>query len=64
MITLGGTAAGIAFAMGGKETAKAQGPPTNASSNDEEKFIQFVNLGLYGRGDSRLLIRDCQGLHK
>jgi len=40
MITLGGTAGGIFFAMGGKEKAKESGPPTNASSSDEEKFIQ------------------------
>lgn len=49
MITLGATAGGIAFSMGGKEAAKAQGPPTNASSNDEEKFIQFVDFKLLSR---------------
>lgn len=43
MITLGATAGGIAFSMGGSKAAKAQGPPTNASSNDEEKFIQLVD---------------------
>ena len=44
MITLGTTAGGIAFAMGGSEKAKAAGPPIKASSNDEEKFIQYGTL--------------------
>lgn len=43
MLTLGTFAAGTAFAMGGREKAKEQGPPINASSKDEEDFIQFVN---------------------
>lgn len=42
MLTLGTFAAGTAFAMSGKEKAKEQGPPINASSKDEEEFIQFV----------------------
>lgn len=43
MLTLGTFAAGTTLAMGGKEKAKEQGPPINASSKDEEDFIQFVN---------------------
>ena len=43
MATLGTTFAGAAFAMGGKEKAKEQGPPINASSKDEEDFIQYVH---------------------
>ena len=44
MATLGTTAVGIAFAMGGKEKAKEQGPPINAGSKDEEKFIEYVRV--------------------
>lgn len=44
MLTLGTFAAGTAFAMGGEEKKKKeQGPPINASSKDEEDFIQSVN---------------------
>lgn len=42
MATLGVTFAGGALAMGGKEKAKEQGPPINATSKDEEQFIQYV----------------------
>lgn len=42
MLTLGTFAAGATLAMGGKEKAKEKGPPINASSKDEEEFIQFV----------------------
>lgn len=42
MLTLGTFAAGATLAMGGKEKAKEKGPPINASSKDEEDFIQFV----------------------
>ena len=44
MLTLGTTAAGAAFLMSGKEKAKEQGPPINASSKDEEEFILFVQF--------------------
>ncbi len=40
MATLGTTFVGAALAMGGKEKSKDQGPPINATSKDEEKFIQ------------------------
>ncbi len=43
MLTLGTFAAGTTLAMGGKEKVKEQGPPINASSKDEEAFIQFVH---------------------
>ena len=43
MLTLGTTGAGIAYAMSGEKKAKEQGPPINASSKDEEAFIQFVH---------------------
>ena len=44
MATLGTTAVGIAYAMSGKEKAKEQGPPINAGSKDEEKFIEYVGV--------------------
>ncbi|KAI4134683.1 MAG: hypothetical protein LQ347_001309 [Umbilicaria vellea] len=40
MITLGTVAAIGAVSVGGKQKAKAEGPPINATSKDEEKFIQ------------------------
>jgi len=40
MATLATLFGGAAIAMGGKEKAKEQGPPINAQSKDEEKFIQ------------------------
>jgi len=40
MATLGTMFGGVALAMGGKTKAKEQGPPINATSTDEEKFIQ------------------------
>ena len=45
MLTLGTMAAGATYAMGGEKKVKAkeQGPPINASSKDEEAFIQFVH---------------------
>ena len=42
MLTLGTTAGGIALAMRGKGTAKEKAPPINASSKEEEAFIQLV----------------------
>lgn len=42
MLTLGTFAAGATLAMGGEKKAKEQGPPINASSKDEEDFIQLV----------------------
>jgi F-type H+-transporting ATPase subunit k len=43
MATLGSIFAGSWAAMGGGEKPKtAQGPPINASSKDEENFIQYV----------------------
>ncbi|KAL3427302.1 ATP synthase subunit K, mitochondrial [Phlyctema vagabunda] len=40
MGVLASTFAGVSFAMGGSKVQKTQGPPLNASSPDEEKFIQ------------------------
>jgi ATP synthase subunit K len=40
MITLGTTAT-VPFLMGGKGGEKKTTPPINASSKDEEKFIQY-----------------------
>ena len=40
--TLGTTFAGAALAVGGKEKKKEQGPPINATSKDEEQFIQYA----------------------
>lgn len=42
MLTLG-TVGGIsAMSMGGSKAKKAQGPPLNAESPDEETFIKYV----------------------
>ncbi|KAA6414684.1 MAG: ATP synthase subunit mitochondrial [Lasallia pustulata] len=40
MATLGTFGAIGAWAMAGKQKAKQDGPPINATSKDEEKFIQ------------------------
>ncbi|MCJ1230958.1 hypothetical protein MMC12_007633 [Toensbergia leucococca] len=40
MATLGTMALGTFLSMGGKQKAKQQGPPINATSKDEEQFIQ------------------------
>ena len=44
MITLGGMFGGVAFATAGGEKKKADGPPINATSKDEENFIQYEGL--------------------
>lgn len=45
MATLGSIFAGSWLAAGGGEKPKtAQGPPINASSKDEENFIQYVHV--------------------
>lgn len=59
MLTLGTFAAGTTLAMGGKEKAKGQGPPINASSKDEEEFIQFVNFLLQNDLRHRRLLKLC-----
>jgi F-type H+-transporting ATPase subunit k len=47
MATLGSIFAGSWMAAGGGEKPKtAQGPPINASSKDEENFIQYVHADL------------------
>lgn len=43
MITLGAAAAIGAVSVGGKQKAKTDGPPINATSKDEEKFIQYAH---------------------
>ena len=49
MATLGTMAAIGAFSLGGSKKAKAEGPPTNATSKDEEAFIQYVKSStIYG----------------
>ena len=40
MITLGTTFSVAALSMGGGDKKKAQAPPINASSKEEEQFIQ------------------------
>lgn len=44
MLTLGTIFGGAYFSMGGSSAAakKQQGPPINAQSPDEEKFIKYV----------------------
>lgn len=44
MATLGTVFAGAWYATRGDEKKKEQGPPTNASSKDEEQFIQYVMI--------------------
>jgi hypothetical protein len=42
MATLGSLFAGISLSMRGGEKKKEQGPPINASSGEEEQFIQYA----------------------
>lgn len=42
MATLGTAFVGGALALGGKEKSKEQGPPINATSKEEEQFIQYA----------------------
>jgi len=44
MATLGTVFVGSWAAMGGKKSSTAKGPQIQASSKDEEKFIQYVTL--------------------
>lgn len=40
-----GTAGMIGFlAVGGKQKVKEQGPPINATSKEEEEFIQYAEI--------------------
>jgi len=65
MLTLGTMFAGSAYAMsGGDKKKKEQGPPINASSKEEENFIQYVahthsilHSGSLGRGG-----KQCRGI--
>lgn len=47
MMTLGTAGAIGALSMGGKQKAKQEGPPINATSKDEEKFIQYAHAPLF-----------------
>ena len=47
MMTLGTAGAIGALSMGGKLKAKQEGPPINATSKDEEKFIQYAHAPLF-----------------
>lgn len=66
MATLGSAGAIGYLSMGGKKSAKTDTPPINASSADEEKFIQYVGVVYlmlvrfeYRRGtDAFLLFRE------
>ncbi|KAL8732046.1 MAG: hypothetical protein Q9166_002998 [cf. Caloplaca sp. 2 TL-2023] len=44
LTTLGTTFAGIYLAMPAKTKVKESGPPINAASKDEEKFIQYADI--------------------
>jgi F-type H+-transporting ATPase subunit k len=44
MGVLGSTFAGAFLALSGGDKKAQQGPPVNAASKDEEKFIQYVIL--------------------
>ena len=43
MAVLGTMSVGFYSLMGGSEKKKAQGPPINAQSPDEESFIKYVH---------------------
>lgn len=47
MITLGTMFGGVALALGGGAKKKADGPPINATSKDEENFIQYDDPWLF-----------------
>lgn len=47
MATLGATFAGSYLAMRGGDKKTAQGPPINASSKDEEAFIQYACIPMF-----------------
>jgi hypothetical protein len=53
MATLGTMGAISFLSMGGSKAKKTQGPPINAQSPDEEKFIKYV--AQRGRIESVLL---------
>jgi hypothetical protein len=46
MVTLGAIFSGSYLATRGGEKKKEQGPPINASSKEEENFIQYVYLDI------------------
>ena len=62
MATLGTLFAGSAYALGGEKKAKQEGPPINAQSTEEEKFIQYV-AGVH-RLCGLMLTPAIQGLYK
>jgi F-type H+-transporting ATPase subunit k len=48
MLTLGSLFVGSAYAMSGEDKKKKdQGPPINASSKEEENFIQYVHASSF-----------------
>ncbi|KAL8775277.1 MAG: hypothetical protein Q9209_000284 [Squamulea sp. 1 TL-2023] len=51
LTTLGTTFAGVYLAMPAKTTEKESGPPINAGSKDEEKFIQDFLKNANGGGE-------------
>lgn len=54
MITLGTFGAIAAISMGGKQKAKQDGPPINATSKEEEKFIQYAHIPIVMLSDLKL----------
>ncbi|RDW69443.1 hypothetical protein BP6252_08463 [Coleophoma cylindrospora] len=50
MAVLGSMFVGVSMATGGSKAAKAQGPPINASSPDQEKFVQDFLKQMEGDG--------------
>jgi hypothetical protein len=46
MATLGGMVGLTMLSTGGSKAKAAQGPPINAQSPDEEKFIKYVSCAL------------------
>lgn len=39
--------AGVGYALSGSPKEKSQGPPINATSKDEENFIQYVKYLIF-----------------
>lgn len=53
MLTLGTIGGLTTLSMGGSKAQKAQGPPINAQSPDEESFIKYVITSESAEDDSK-----------
>lgn len=69
MTTLGTMFAGVYLAMPAKTKEKDSGPPINAASKDEEKFIQYASMPerehlVSSAGDLPILITVLINIHR